>query len=148
MHVPRGAAVAAVVLFVLLALTACSSSGKNASSEKADFIAQADAVCSRYNDLATKATKNLKHPGPRQMVAAIQNRLVPIFQRQDAELAQLRPPKADQETVAKFVAELKAATTDVAQHPEAFVSAHGATPLARKAANDAAAYGFAVCARI
>jgi len=132
----------------MLMLAACGSSGKSASSEKSDFIAQADAVCSRYNDLATKATKNLKHPNQRQMISAIQNRLVPIFQRQDAELAQLHPPQADEATFAKFIADLKAATTDVAQYPEAFVAAHGATPLARKAADEAAAYGFAVCARI
>jgi hypothetical protein len=139
----RGVAAAVVML-----LAACGSSGKPKSSAKTDFIAQADAICSSYNDLASKATNNLKHPNQRQMITAIQKRLVPLFQRQDDELAQLHPPAADRATVSQFIADLKAATNDVAVHPEAFVAAHGATPLARKAADEAAAYGFAVCARI
>jgi len=129
-------------------LAACGSSAKSNSTAKSDFIAQADAICSSYNDQASKATANLKHPNQRQMIAAIQKRLVPLFQRQDTELAQLRPPAADRATVAKFIVDLRAATNDIALHPEAFVAAHGATPLARKAADEAAAYGFAVCARI
>lgn len=137
-----------VVLALMLVLAACGSSAKNDSSAKSDFIAQADAICSSYNDQAAKATRNLKHPNQRQMIGAIQNRLVPLFQRQDAELAQLRPPEADRATVSKFIVDLKAATNDIGIHPEAFVAAHGATPLARKAAGEAAAYGFAVCARV
>jgi hypothetical protein len=146
-HASRPAA-AALVLVCGVAVAACGSSAHEKSTAKDDFIAQADSICRTYNDLASNATKNLKHPGPRPAVAAVQRRLVPLFQRQNDELARLKPPVADRATIAQFIADLKAATDDVAVDPEEFVAAHGATPLARKAAAEAAAYGFAVCARI
>jgi hypothetical protein len=118
------------------------------STTKDDFIARADAICSAYNDLVSRATKTLKHPGPRRTVGALQNRLVPILQRRNDELARLTPPRADRVTVAKFLADLKAVTDDIILDPAAYAAAHGATPLARKAADEAAAYGFAVCARL
>jgi hypothetical protein len=147
-HASRRATAALVLVMFGAFGAACGAGTHEKSTAKADFIAQADGICSTYNDLAGKATKNLKHPGPRQAIAAVQNRLVPLFQRQNDELARLTPPAADRATVARFIADLKAATDDVALDPEAFVAAHGATPLARKAAAEAAAYGFAVCARI
>jgi hypothetical protein len=125
---------------------ACGSSSKK-SVTKDDFIAQADGICQNYGDLAGRASKNLRHPGPRQ-IAVIQDRLVPLLQRRDDELAQLTPPAADRETVAKFIADLKAATDDVLLNPAGYAAAHGATPLLRKAADEAAAYGFSVCARL
>jgi hypothetical protein len=144
-----GAAFAAVMMSVALVATACGSSSKSSdANKKAAFIAQADGICRSYNDLATNATKNLKHPNAQQMVSAIQHRLVPLFLRQDNELAQLQPPAADRATISTFITDLKAATDDVAAHPQTFVSDHGATPLAKKAAAEAAAYGFAVCARL
>jgi hypothetical protein len=112
---------------------------------KDNFIAHADAICSTYNDLALKATKNLRHPGARQAIATIQHRLVPLYERRDAELAQLEPPGADRAAVAQIVADLKAVTDDIALDPAAYVADHGATAPARKAAAEAAAYGFAVC---
>jgi hypothetical protein len=115
---------------------------------KDDFIAQADGVCSTYDDLVSKATKNLKHPSPRRAVDAVQLRLVPLLQRRDAELAQLTPPSADRTTVGYFLNDLRAATADIVLNPAGYVAAHGATPLARKAAAEAAAYGFAVCGRL
>jgi hypothetical protein len=139
----------ALVLVVFAALgTACGSGSHEKSTAKVDFIAQADGICGTYNDLERKATKNFKHPGPRQAIATVENKLVPLFQRQNDELARLTPPAADRTTIAQFLADLKAATEEVAVDPEAWIAAHGATPLLRKAAAEAAGYGFAVCARI
>jgi hypothetical protein len=129
-------------------LAACGFVGARKSTTKADFIAQADAICSSYEDLVAKATESFKHPSPRQALARVQNRLVPLYQQRDNALAQLAPPAADRATVAQFIADVKAATNAMALDPAAYVAAHGATPQARKAAADAAAYGFAVCARL
>ena len=133
---------------VFAALVAACGSKTSASTAKADFIAQADAICTSYDDLASKATKTFKHPSPRRQVAAIENRLVPLLRRESTELARLKPPAADRATIARFLADVNAATDAILLDPESFVTAHGATPLARKAASEAAAYGFAVCGRI
>jgi hypothetical protein len=132
---------------IAAALVAACGSGKK-STAKDDFIAQADGICGAYNDLVSKATRTVRRPGPRRAVAAVQNRLAPLLERRDAELAHLQPPDADRATIARFLADLKAATADAASDPSAYIAAHGATPLARKAAAEAAAYGFSVCARI
>jgi len=141
-HVTRGVSAA----LVLVALAACGSSSNGLS--KADYISRADAICQKYNGLAAQATASLTNPTPAQVVTAVRTKLVPLFERQNEDLAKLKPPAADRATVQRFVADLTAATADIGRHTQAFVDAHGATPLATKAATEAQGYGFKVCAKL
>ena len=144
--IARRAVAATLVALGCATFAACGSSSKGAT--KAEFVAQADATCERYTAVAKEVTANLTNPTPAQTAAAIKTRLAPLFERQVAELRTLKAPAADQATVNKFFDDLQAATADIARDPKGFLAAHGATPLAKKAAADAQAYGFQVCARL
>ena len=85
------------VLCALATCVACGSSYKGSS--KVDFVAQADAVCKKYNGLSAQATSDLKNPTPAQQVAAIKTKIVPLFAREQAELRALKPPAADRKQV-------------------------------------------------
>jgi hypothetical protein len=78
----------------------------------------------------------------------VQTRLVPLLRQRDNALAQLTPPADDRATVEQMIADMKTATDAIALDPADFVAEHGATPLARKAASEAATYGLVACAQI
>jgi hypothetical protein len=147
-HAPRRATAGLILVVFTVPVAACGSSARGTSTTKADFIARADAICSSYNDLVSNATKNRKRTAPSQAATIVQHRLVPLYQRRNDALAQLTPPAADRTTIAQIISDMKAASDEIAFDPAAFVTAHGATPLARKAAAEAAAYGFAVCGQV
>jgi hypothetical protein len=142
----RRAAVAPVLVVCALLAGACTTSYKK-STTKADFIAQADDICRTYDNRASKATQNLKHPGVGRRIAMVQDRLLPLLERRNTELARLTPPAADKATIARFLADLNAETNEVGLDPAGFVAAHDTSPLAQKAVAEAAAYGFEVCGR-
>jgi hypothetical protein len=135
--------IAAVALAVL---AACGSSSKPLS--KADYIAKADKICQTTTERIVAATKDLKHPSPEQVVDATKTKLVPLYNQQDHDLAQLEPPVADKAALHKFLTDLQAVTADIAQNTKAFVQAHGVSPRATAASTEAHAYGFKVCAKI
>ena len=145
----RRAAVAPVLVVFAVLVGACTTTSANAkkSTTKAGFIAQADDICRTYADRAFKAGENVKHPNVNKQVALVQDRLVPLLEHRNAELAQLKPPPADRATITRFLADLNAATNAIGLDPAAFVAAGGTTALTQKAAADAAAYGFEVCAQ-
>lgn len=129
----------AVALFA-----ACGSSYKGLS--KADFISQADAICTKYNGLSVKATSGLKNPTDAQLLAAIQAKVVPLLPKLQAELRALKPPKADRATVKQFLAALQQSSTYFAQNTAAIVKTKGVNPYSGPAQQDSSAYGFKVCA--
>jgi hypothetical protein len=143
----RGAAVIAAVVVVVApaALAACGSSSKPLS--KAEYIAKADVICQQTTKRFVDATKGLRHPSPAQVVDATRTKLVPLLQSQDKDLAKLDPPVADKAAVRKFLADLQAATDDIAKNTAAFVQARGVSRLATAASTEAGAYGFKVCAK-
>ena len=128
-------------------LAACGSGSATKSLTKADFIAQADGICTKYEESASRASRSLKPPDVDRRIAVVQDHLVPLLERRNTQLAQLTPPAGDRATIAQFIADLEAATNAIARDPAGFVAAHGTTPFDRKAAAEAAAYGFTVCAR-
>jgi hypothetical protein len=131
------------VLCALATCVACGSSYKGSS--KVDFVAQADAVCKRYNGLSAQATSDLKNPTPAQQVAAIKTKIVPLFAREQAELRALKPPAADRKQVKQVLDALKAAGDDLSRNTEAFVTSGGASAYVARAGNLALGYGFKVC---
>ena len=140
----RAAAAAVIVVGMIVAGSACGSSDDTGLS-KADFIAQADAICKKYNDLSIKATSGLKNPTDADLVTAIKTKIVPLLPKQEAELRSLKPPKADRAVVKQFLDTLQKASDDLANDTAAMVKTKGASANVAAVSAQSAAYGFKVC---
>jgi hypothetical protein len=80
----------ATVLALVAVVSACGGSSYKGLT-KAEFIKQADAICKNYNEQATAATKNLDpNASQQQVIDVIENKLAPLFEKQQGELEALK----------------------------------------------------------
>ena len=135
----------AVVIGLALLASACGGSSYKGLS-KADFIKQADAICTKYNTLATAATKDLnQNSSQAELIAAIRTKLVPLFAQQQTELRKLKPPKEDRATVKQMIDDAQAAADDINKNTEKFLAGNGSTVLTEKSDKEETAYGLKEC---
>lgn len=145
------------VLFALIALIALSAfviagcGGGDDSSDggddvtTADYIAQADAICTKSdkeNADAAQAAFGNKQPSKEQAVGYISDTLVPALETQLADLRALTPPEGDTDTVNGIYDGVEAVITEVKDDPESALT--NKDPFAEVSA-DAKAYGFKSC---
>ena len=135
-----------MIVGMIVASSACGSGDKSDPGlSKADFIAQADAICKKYNDLSLQAQRGLENPTDAQIVALIKAKIVPLLPKQEAELRALKPPQADRAAVAQFLDALQKSSDELANSTEAIVKTKGASAYAAAVGAQASAYGFTVC---
>ncbi len=136
---------AAASFVVIGAMAAgCSSSYKGLS--KADFVTQANAICTQANQDTEAYAKELpKNPTPED-VAQLFKKAVPVINHELDEIQALKPPKADRDRVKAIIdetrAEAKSFETQLEADPKKALS--GTDPL-KKSEDDAKAYGLSVC---
>lgn len=141
----RNVARAAASFVVIGAMAAgCSSSYKGLS--KADFVTQANAICTQANQDTEAYAKELpKNPTP-AVVAKVEKKAIPVLNHELDEIGALKPPKADRARVKAILdearAEAKTFATQLDADPKAALS--GPDPL-KKSEDDAKAYGLTVC---
>jgi len=101
----------ALVLLLLVAACGGGSSGSKTGSDKADYLAKAEAVCMTSNADLETAKKTL--PPDSAAIPAYVHKLVDIARKDVTDLSALTPPQADAADIeAKVIAPLKAQLAD------------------------------------
>jgi len=143
-----GAATLAVVLS--LGLAACGSSDDSGDSgdstlSNSELIAQADQVCTDYNQKLTKIQENsdLTASSSKEDISAfISDDIVPLYKDQIADLRELNPNEDDSEAFNDIVDTLDSELKAVEDDPEGSIDDSdpfaGATAKAKK-------FGLKVC---
>jgi hypothetical protein len=147
----------AVLALGCVLLVGCGSSGSKSGSgsstttpelTKAEFTQQADAICKRYDDALSTASKALgSNPSSARQGDFLLNQAVPNLKKQVDELRALHPPAADAATIKTMLDDLATGVDDLATavkvNPTKALQQQPAG-LA-KASAAATAYGFKNC---
>jgi len=136
----------AVVVTAAAIGAGCSSSYKGLS--KAEFVKQANAICTQGNKDADVVSKQITAKSTAADVGKLfTDKVAPILTRVFDQIDALKPPKADRDQVKKITSEgrdgLKKFLADVNADPKAAFSQ--ATDPLKQSQDDAKAYGLTVC---
>jgi len=132
-----------------LALGACGSSYKGLS--KADFVKQADAICTAGDKkLAQVGPKLGANPSIEQVKAAYADTLIPALRDEIDQLKALKPPKADRDEVAKMFSDLSTGVDQASAaiqglKTKADLTALAEPPALKSANTEATTYGLTKC---
>jgi hypothetical protein len=95
--VTRPAALAAVVIFV----AGCGGGGSGDRLSKKDYAKQADAICSKYN----RKIQALGTPRSLADIGGFADKAVALTRKGNAELSDLKPPRSEEQTAKKWLAQ-------------------------------------------
>jgi ABC-type glycerol-3-phosphate transport system substrate-binding protein len=151
-------AMLAAVLAVAVVAAGCGGSDDSSSAttetaaalSKAEFIKQADAICTKGNEsIETEANEfaeennvNTKKPKRAQQEEVIIDVVAPGVRRQGEEIAELGAPSGDEEEIDAIVAAVEEGADELEEDPGLLIS--GKNPLA-KGSKMADSYGLKVC---
>ena len=136
-----------VVLAVALVAAGCGSGGSGSSTtaalSKADFVAQANAICSNGNK-ATNAAGAQLHKGmsDAQMAAVVNKSFVPAVQSQIDAIKALGAPAGDESTVSRMLSLAQADLNEVKADPSLITKSSQFADFAKVAHP----YGLTSCA--
>lgn len=140
-----GAATLAVVLSLGLAACGSDDSSSDEALSNADLIAQADEICTDYNDqLSTiQEERGLNSESPREdVVAYVTDDIIPLYQDQIDELRDLQPNEEDADAYNDIVDTLDTELQAVEDDPDAAIDSEN--PFSG-ASEKAQAFGMEVC---
>jgi hypothetical protein len=130
------------VLVVALLAAGC---GGDKRPTKAEYIRQADAICTKGNaELQTAAKPFGDDPSEKQIKDFGLQIFIPNLEGQVAELRALKPPKGDDDTVKLIWDTAQKGLDRLKKDPEEFVR-EGTPALFQKTHALTTAYGFKVC---
>lgn len=142
------------VLAIALIVAGCGSSSDDttASLTKAEFIAQADAICKKGNDeiesefnafAKENDIKENEEPSKEQGAELVETVLVPNVKNQSEEIRDLGAPSADEEEITAMLDALDEGVEEAEAEPETvFTSKTDPFGPANKIAKE---YGLKVC---
>lgn len=128
------------------ALAACGGDDSSDAPTKAEFIADADAICTKGDDELQKAGEELfgnKSPNKDELISFTEDTIVPNIEQQAADLRELTPPEGDEDEIGSLLDSLDNGVTAIADDPAAALS-RDQNPLA-DANEKAQAYGLTSC---
>ncbi len=150
----KGLALTAVAVAIIAIVAGCGSSSDASTSSvtKAEFIAQADAICKKGNDeieadFEAFAKKNgleeNEEPSNAQGVEISETILVPNIENQSEELRDLGAPSGDEAEISAMLDSLDQGIEEAEEDPEALFTAKSDPfgPANKKARE----YGLKVC---
>ena len=134
-----------VPLFVVafLGIAGCGGDGSSAPSEE-EYIAEADAICQKADDelaATVESTFGSEEPTRQQVVAFVEDELVPSIEGQLDELRSLTPPEGDEDAVNAIYDALDQDIEAVAENPAAAVE----SPAFVESSRLAGEYGLTAC---
>lgn len=139
----------AAVLALSFGVVACGSDDSGDSSDEAltntELIAQADQICSDYNDQLTTIQEDSglsADSSQDEKISFISDDIVPLYRDQVDELRALTPSDEDADAYADVVDTLESNLDDVESDPEAALAADNPFADATAKAND---FGLEVC---
>lgn len=139
----------AAVLALSLGVVACGSDDSGDSSDEAltntELIAQADEICTDYNDQLTTIQEDsgLSADSPQEeKISFISDDIVPLYRDQVDELRSLTPSEEDSEAYTDIIDTLESNLDDVESDPEAALNSEDPFAEATAKAQD---FGLEVC---
>jgi HD superfamily phosphodiesterase len=136
---------------LLVALVAgCGSSGSDNSLTKAEFIKQADAICSKgeksiesgAEKFAEENNVNTEKPTKAQKEEVITQVVAPEIRKQGEEISELGAPSGEEDKVEAIVSAVEEGADELEQQPATLFE--GKNPLA-KGSKLAKEFGLKVC---
>ena len=142
-----------VVVALTAVLGACGGSGSSYNGlSKADFVNQAEAICTAGNTKIAKISAgfNGTQPTIEQFKTAYLNQLIPIFHGEVNDIRALKPPATDRDKIKQMLDDLSAGVDQAKALVEGAKSqAELATikepPKMKAASSEARAYGLVTC---
>jgi len=135
-----------VVIPASIVLSACGGSDDSSDAPtKAEFIAQADAICAKGDDEITAKVKEQfgdKDPNKDEANAFVTDEVVPNIEQQATDLRKLTPPEGDEEEFNALLDSLDEGLSKINDDPAA---AFGQSNPLADANEKAQAYGFTSC---
>jgi hypothetical protein len=146
-------------LVVALLAAGCGGGGDDSSGDgtesgssltKAEFIKQGDEICSKSfavveeeaNEFAEEHNIDTEKPTEAQQEEVIEQVFGPAIKRQSEEIADLGPPRGEEEAVEDIVEAVGRGADEIEEDPAALLE--GKNPLA-EAGKLAQAFGFKTC---
>lgn len=136
----------------LLAALVVAGCGGGASTEsagaitKAEFISQADAICSESNQAMESDVQATfgggAHPGKAEEKAFVTDSVVPSIEGDLEKIRALPQPAGDEAAINQFLSDAEKGAAEAKKDPEGFPKS---APTLQKASGEAAAYGLKVC---
>ncbi|MEA2346778.1 MAG: hypothetical protein QOG62_565 [Thermoleophilaceae bacterium] len=137
----------AVVVAVVVA--GCGGGGSTEASSaitKADFISQADAICTESNAAMEGDIKATfgggAHPGKAEEKAFVTGVIVPSIEGDLQKVGALPKPAGDEAAISAFLDDANAGVAEAKNDPAGFPAS---APSLAKSSDEAAAYGLKVC---
>jgi hypothetical protein len=136
------AALAALLASSILVVAGCGGDDEPSAPTKAEYIAEADAICrdgqAEFEAIVKDLPNSVDAP---ESQAAITDEIVPLYRDEIEQLRSLTPPEGDEETTAAIFDAVENGLDEVEADPSALDQA-GTFEEANTLAND---YGFEVC---
>lgn len=145
----RSHIVAAPLVGIALVLAGCGG-GDDEGLSKADYVAQADAICQKADDASSKeltaASQKLgENPTPEQQAEVVTSVLLPSIETQLKDLKALGRPKGEEDAADALYESLGNAVEKGKSDPSALISASGGESPFADANAKAKALGLKVC---
>lgn len=122
-----------------------SASDSPSALSKADFIAQADAICKAGNAKLSEASSTLTATSTQEdFEAFVTDVAIPDLQSQHDELAALGVPAGDEDTISTMLGNLQTAIDDISADPSKMLTSSGVSPF-EDANQLAQSYGLTEC---
>jgi hypothetical protein len=141
-----------MVLALTAAVGACGGGSSYKGLSKADFVSQAEAICTAGNTKIAKVSAQFgsKEPTIEQFRDAYVNQLIPIFHGEVDDLRKLNPPAGDRDKIKQMLDDLSTgvdqAKADVQGAKSQAELSTIKEPAKMKAASaEAKAYGLVTC---
>ena len=136
------------MLLVVFVLAGCSDDDGEEGLTKAEYIAQADAICVKHNETQTKLTADIPSTATAAETAKVYlDKVIPDTRAQQEELRALAAPDADRDLLEDFYDDVDEVIGDIEKglrdHPEETLSAE-VSPFADLNARGKE-YGFKDC---
>jgi hypothetical protein len=113
--------VLATILAAGMLAVGCGGDGEEDAPTKAEFIAQADAICKKAHDRFEKdfnqAFAGNPHPSQTELNEFAENTLVPGVQGEIDDISELEPPRGDEAQVNAIIAAVQGGVNRIKADP-------------------------------
>jgi hypothetical protein len=141
-------AATAIGIFVVGCGGGGATTGASTEITKADWIAQADAICTKGDAAvqvqAKKTFGGAKKPSTKDQVAFMTDYAIPSINEEVGQIRSLPMPAGDEQTISQFLDDAEAGAAEAKKDPAGFPKS---APTLDKSSGEAKAYGLKACGK-
>jgi hypothetical protein len=115
---------------------------------KEEFLAQGNAICEEGNaeiETAFESAIGNQQPTQEQLIAVVEDSLIPSVQGQIDDIRELAPPEEDEDRITEFLDKAELALQDIKEDPSLATQEGGEDPFA-EVNQEATEIGLTACA--